>query len=397
VGTIVLPDGLVDTEACVVRRAGNTFALTPIEHKLLVYLAERMGQVVRRDELLVHVWGYRPGLHTRSIDKTVHRLRQKIELDPAEPTLLRSMYGLGLVLDAPTEPARPAHSPVTDAPWGLAEAKALLVGRAREIELLGSPGARVVCVIGPPGVGKTRVAREFALGWQGEVQLVSLRDRTSVDEIVGALAHALGVSPPHAAPGAWLTRVMCHRRDTLWILDDAEAAAAALDALLPALECGLGPGSRLLVTSRVALRAGLVHRLEPLDPVDAAAMFVSEARRAEPTFALDRDDPDVRALVRQLDGLPLAIELAAARMAVLSVAELSARLADPWKMLRTSHSGERHRSLEAAIAVSYALLSPAEQAAFAQCSVFRGGFVLEAAEAVLDLGDLEPLVTAMVR
>ena len=260
---------------------------------------------------------------------------------------------------------------------------------------------RLVTLTGPGGAGKTRVACQvasqttarFADGaWLAE--LATVTDPAQVISVVGA---ALGIRDlPSAGAGDALARALA-RRQLLLVLDNCEhviGAAAELSArvLLAADDV------RILATSREPLRiAGEArYRVGPLslpapgDPAagaecEAVTLFADRARRADPGFTLDADAvPAVARLVTRLDGLPLAIELAAARVDVLSVDQLLDRISDRFSLLVGADrlAQERQRSLAAAVRWSYQLLDPAEQRVFRALAAFPGPFTLEAAEAI---------------
>ena len=273
---------------------------------------------------------------------------------------------------------------------------------------------RLVTVTGPGGAGKTRLASEvarlvadrFADGvWLAE--LAAVRDPTLV---VAEVAAALGVRDMPPVP---LTEVLARvlaRRQLLLVLDNCEhvidAAARLCAELLPAAD-----DLRVLATSREALRvAGEArYRLGPLtlpepdDLTDAAEseaveLFADRARRADARFALDREtQPMVAQLVARLDGMPLAIELAAARVEALGVAQLLERIDDRFGLLTVGDRAApgRHGSLAAAVEWSYRLLNEQEQRVFRAVSVIPGPFTLEAAEAVAGTG-VEPVVLRLV-
>jgi non-specific serine/threonine protein kinase len=273
---------------------------------------------------------------------------------------------------------------------------------------------RLVTVTGPGGAGKTRLASEvarlvadrFADGvWL--VELAAVRDPTLV---VAEVAAALGVRDLPPLP---LTEVLVRvlaRRQLLLVLDNCEhvidAAAKLCAQLLPAAD-----DLRVLATSREALRvAGEArYRLGPLtlpesdDLTDAAEseaveLFADRAWRADARFALDREtQPMVARLVARLDGMPLAIELAAARVEALGVAQLLERIDDRFGLLAVGDraAAGRHGSLAAAVEWSYRLLNEPEQRVFRAVSVIPGPFTLEAAEAVAGTG-VEPVVLRLV-
>jgi predicted ATPase/DNA-binding CsgD family transcriptional regulator len=264
---------------------------------------------------------------------------------------------------------------------------------------------RLVTVTGPGGAGKTRlagvvadrVADRFADGvWLAELSAV--RDPAQVP---AAVAGALRIPerPGLAASGA-LARVLA-RQQVLLVLDNCEhvvgAAAELCAGLLSACD-----DVRILATSREPLRVAgeSRYRLAPLmlpdpgDPADAsrceaAMLFADRARRADARFVLDSETgPAVARLVARLDGMPLAIELAAARVEALGVAQLLDRIDDRFGLLVSGdrQAAARHRSLEATVDWSYRLLSEPDQRVFRRISVFPGPFTLEGAEAVAGAG-----------
>ena len=286
---------------------------------------------------------------------------------------------------------------------GFPAALASFIGRAgarREVAgLLGE--CRLVTVTGPGGVGKTRlagqvarlVAGRFADGaWLAE--LAPVRDPAQVAAVVAA---ALGIreQPGVRASGA-LARVLAGQQ-LLLVLDNCEhvigAAAELCGGLLAACD-----DVRVLATSREPLAVGgeARYRLGPLTlpaPGDAAgggrseavALFADRARRADARFALDGENgPTVARLVARLDGMPLAIELAAARVEALGVAQLLDRIGDRFALLTGGDrlAADRQRSLAATVEWSYQLLDDHEQRVFRRVSVFPAGFTLDGAEAV---------------
>jgi predicted ATPase/Tfp pilus assembly protein PilF len=284
------------------------------------------------------------------------------------------------------------------------------VGREADLSALATSVAnhRLVTVLGPPGTGKTRVARELA-GRQlaqgaaeGGVWFCDLTEATDADGICAAVARALGVSLTSAGSTKdtiiRLGHVLDARGELLLVLDNFEQvvkhAAATVGHWLGRTEL-----ARFLVASRqrLGVPGETLFDLGPLSlpseggrPEDSEAvqLFVDRARAVRRELVLgERDAQDVATLVRHLDGLPLAIELAAARMRVMSPAQILANLPRRFQLLSADRpgAGARQATLWSALEWSWDLLTECEQRALAQCSVFRGGFALEAAEEVLDL------------
>nr|WP_240359724.1 adenylate/guanylate cyclase domain-containing protein [Pyxidicoccus trucidator] len=290
-----------------------------------------------------------------------------------------------------------------------------LVGRSSELSTLRrwlADGARLVTVLGPGGMGKTRLASHFGAlelesgAWEGGVWLCELAEAQTADALCHAVGQALGVALRRdgdpTEPVERLGRALGDCGDVLVILDNLEQAVRHVPATLGRW-MALAPRARFVTTSREALRLpgerlldltplavpepGEV-RLEEIARSDAVRLFVQRAREARGDFELTVDDaPRVADIVRQLDGIALALELAAARMGLLSVSQLRERLPRRFELLRGGRrdASARQATLRGAIDWSWNLLEPVEQMALARCSVFRGGFTLEAAEVVLAL------------
>ncbi len=285
------------------------------------------------------------------------------------------------------------------------------VGRDRELlalrEALQTPG-RVVSLLGPGGTGKTRLAQELGLGiredYPGGAWFIDLTEARSLDGICAAVAHTLDIPLGHGGgkPAERVGAALAGRGPTLFLFDNFEQVQRFAADTVGAW-AGLCPHSRFVVTTRQRLALGSEHVVrvgplrapllapqttEQLASVPAVQLFVDRARRSRPDFELSDDNAmSIAALLRSLDGIPLAIELAAARVRVLSVERLLERLPQRFDLLSTGRTDVtgRQATLRATIDWSWTLLEPWEQAGLAQASVFRGGFTLEAAEAVLDL------------
>jgi tetratricopeptide (TPR) repeat protein len=295
----------------------------------------------------------------------------------------------------------------------------VLIGREAELGSLGraiDDGARIVCVKGPAGVGKTALARALvarrkgtAADDAGEGVVVSLVEGArSEGSLVTAIAAALRVPLPAGDDRAREDRMvyaMAARAPLAIVLNGAERSVSVVEAAVERWAAATPPGVTFVITSQ--------HRLGLLDgphvfAIDLAPLPLPDARVVEKSAALaspavrlfvdlaaaragfelaDDDVPDVVALVRALDGLPLALVLGAVRVGLLGPRKMRELLARRFELLvgvgdRRAGDELRHQSLETAIACSWELLAAAEQTTLAAVSVFRGGFTLDGAQAV---------------
>jgi non-specific serine/threonine protein kinase len=348
----------------------------------------------------------------RGINRTARNdtaLRLASALGLAEP--VRSLFvaaALGRiqaaqVMAARRRPAQGDSLASAGGVHGLPAALTSFVGRAGPMSEVAAllDQYRLVTVTGPGGAGKTRlagqvadqVAGRFADGaWLAE--LAPVRDPALVPAVVAA---ALGVLEQPGVPAAGVLARVLARRQLLLVLDNCEHVAGAAAQLCAGLLAACDD-VRVLATGREPLRvAGEArYRLGPLtlpdldDPADVAgseavALFADRARRADPRFVLDgQAGPVVARLVARLDGMPLAIELAAARVEALGVAGLLDRIDDRFALLTEGDrvAADRQRSLAATVEWSYRLLEEHERRVFRAVSAFPAGFTLEAAEAV---------------
>ncbi|MGE5287222.1 MAG: ATP-binding protein [Micromonosporaceae bacterium] len=269
------------------------------------------------------------------------------------------------------------------------------VGRDSELaELSGMLAASaLVCLVGPAGCGKTRLALEAARRWRGEARVVELAPAAARD-VSALVAAGLGIGY-EARDLAAAARVALAGSDVLIVVDNCEHVIAAAGAALEALARGV-PGLRVLATSREPLGVDdeQVLPLRPLGvpagpcPEDVQAsgagrLFLDRALAASPRFRLDEASaPYVAAICSRLDGLPLAIELAAARVRAFDVMELAEALRHRFEFLRRPAQSGRHKSLSSAIEWSWQLLDDNERTLLRRLAVLPGEFTLALAETV---------------
>lgn len=277
------------------------------------------------------------------------------------------------------------------------------VGRQGSLEVLGAKidtGARLISVVGPGGVGKTRLVTRF--GWTrraacaGGVWFCDLSQARDLDSLLVAVAQGLELPLGSADPVDQLGHAIAGRGRCMLVLDNFEQVAKLAESTLGRwLE--IAPLAQFFVTTRevLGITGEEVFTLAPLDFDEAFALFLKRANAARHDYRPRPDDlTAIRQLVTVLDGLPLAVELAAARVRVMAPQTLLARMKDRFAVL-LSHGGRRDRqaTLRATFDWSWDLLTDLEKAVLARLSVFEGGFKLESAAAVIGLPLMEALET----
>jgi len=295
------------------------------------------------------------------------RLAEETGLDPS-PVLAaaeREIAGGGLGAPAPPAPARPATA---------------LLGRDDEVAELRRllAGERLVTLAGPGGMGKTRVALEIAR--LSGAPTVLLAPVAAAPELPHALAAALRLSVERGDVLDACVAVLGDR-PTVLVLDNCEHLRDGVRDLVERLLTGC-PRVTVLATSRepLGLPAEVVRRLGPLAPSPAAELFLERARRVRPGVPTATERELVADVVRRLDGMPLALELAAGRLSGFGLADLHGRLDRALDLLGGPRSEARHATLRATVEWSYQLLGAAEQRLFRHLAVFPDGLALGAAE-----------------
>ena len=333
---------------------------------------------------------------------------------PEQPSALDLGSPLAESLRRLTAP--PARAPTNDwaTPWGAPEAAETLaesavhttrtvdrmVGREDELQALASAldhHRALVLLVGPAGVGKTRLARHYGRvhrhRWPGDVWFCDLAEARTAEGVATAVARALGIPLHDRDPVAQVGHAIAALGPCLLVLDNFEQVVPfAASTVGSWLERTLQ--AAFLVTTRqvLGLSGEQVLRLRPLNTDEAVALFLQRAQDARADFVpTDQDDLAIRQLAELLDGLPLAIELAAARIPLLRPTKLLERMKDRFRLLQGGGTrAARHRTLRAALDWSWDLLEEHERAALAQLSVFEGSFDVETAEDLLLLDDQAP-------
>ena len=379
---------------------------------LLCALIERRERVVPKSELLDLVW---PDLIVEENNLQVHvsGLRKLIG-----PTAIATVPGRGYrfaaaVQEAPAAAPAPRPAGLSNLPADLGQ----LIGREPTLADLDQALTEhaLVTLAGAGGIGKTRLALAAAHARLGNepdgvwwVDLALLPTGAAADPVAQAVAGAVGLT---LAAGTTPLGALCATLKPLSALVVLDNAEHVLDGAAEVVAAGLSAATtvRWLVTSQVPLKLPSEHRFVvdtlSVPPPDTArdealrhgamALLVRRAQAADHRFVLDDTAlPAAIDVCRQLDGHPLAIEMAAARLAWLGAPDVQRRLADRFRLLASGQRGgpSRHQTLHAALDWSYALLSPQEQAVLQRLAVFTGGFTLEPAQAAAagdDDGELD--------
>ena len=393
--------------------------------ELLIALAERPGDVVSREELVAYVW---PSTIVEETSLRVHiaALRRALGDGHGGARFITNVPGRGYCFVASV-----ARLPFTSLPsQGIATAgpshnlparMARMIGRTDVVATLAAmlPKRRFVTVAGPGGMGKTTVAlaiaEELLASYVHGVVFVDLAPIVDPLLLPGTVASVLGISVPSHDPLPAL-RAFLKDRNVLIVLDNCEHVVKAAAVLAESLLKG-SAGVHVLTTSREPLDAEgeWVHRLGSLETPPEAGdltaaqalafpaieLFVQRAMAVSDSFkASDANAHVLRALCRQLDGMPLAIELAAARVDSLGLHGLAERLDDRLRLLTRGRRTAlpRHRTLRAMLDWSFEYLSKTEQAVMCRLAVFKAAFTLESATAVAsddDIGIPEAIESVM--
>jgi predicted ATPase/DNA-binding SARP family transcriptional activator len=363
-------------------------------------LCGRLGDLAGQHPLRERFWAlwmvalYRSGRQAEAL-RAFQQCRSLMVNDLGlEPSLELRRLEAAIVAGDPDLLGRPSATAGGVRPFGnLPRALTIFVGRAAQLSELGRllGWARLVTLTGVGGGGKTRLAIEVAERAVSDhrcgVWFIDLAPVVDPGLVARTVAVTLGMPDQ---PGRSTTDVLVEglntEPDALLVFDNCEQVIEASAALAATLlqHC---PTLRILATSRQRLDVAgeVLFAVPPLEiDTESVELFVDRARLARPGFSISEvNRSDIEAICRGLDGLPLAIELAASQVRLLEPSQIAARMADRFLMLARPHAEtSRHRSLLATVEWSHELLTPSAQVAFRRLSVFNGSFDLDAAEAV---------------
>ncbi|MBK8901299.1 MAG: hypothetical protein IPM53_08955 [Anaerolineaceae bacterium] len=360
--------------------------------------------------------GDRAGVR-RAFEQCVSMLRRELDVAPGPTT--QAAYEQLLQLEAPAAPIplpETRRDPAQIRPSPLPTPATPFIGRVAELghlaELLADPNCRLLTIVGPGGIGKTRLALQTAVGHQpvfaDGVAWVSLNALQTPDQLAAAIAEALHYQLRGSGGAETELLHVLAGKELLLVLDNFEHLLPAADFLTRMV--AETTAVQLLVTSRQALELQEEWRfdlgelplpeaqaVETLADNSAVQLFIQSARRAASARPLTADDyPAIAQICQLVGGMPLGIELAASWVRLLSCAEIAQEIEKSLDFLTVSlrHMPSRHRSLRAVFDYSWDLLTQVEQQILLRLSVFQGGFTREAAAevAAADLGQLSVLV-----
>ena len=394
----------LDTSERLLYRDGQPVGVGARAVALLTTLVHRSGRLVTKAELLERVW---PGLvvEENNLQVQVSALRKVLGAGMIVTVPGRGYRFVEPLVDAPLACADPASlAPATppalpasrvDPPPALPAQARRLVGREADQAALDEllPAA-LITIVGPSGIGKTALALAAAHRWcshQAGAAWIDLADLRTPEQVASAVSQSLGLSPASDDPVQALVWSLKPLK-LLIVLDNAEQVIEAVASLVSTL-LAQAPGVRVLITSQVPLKVDgeRVFRLGPLSvpPAQASvqealshgavALFVDQVQALDRRFELQPEHlRDVVELCGRLDGLALAIKLAAARVPLLGLPGVTQRLNERFRLLSSQQGGlaPRHQTLLAALDWSHGLLSHGEQVMFRRLAVFAGGFPL---------------------
>jgi len=398
----------LDMQRGCLHRSGGEIRLRPKVYEALKYLVQNPGRLIAKQELIQAIW---PDSFVTDDSLVQCTIELRRALEDRDQQLLKTVPRRGYIFTAQViESAEVAdlstalHSPeeipasrlaqVTRKPIDLPTPRTSLIGREREVaqaaDLLRQGDVRLLSLTGAGGAGKTRlaiaVAAAAANDFSGGVQFVGLASITHADLVSTALAKSLGLQqvPTRSIPEL-LSNFLLDTGPFLFVLDNFEQVLPAATVVAEILSAC--PAVKVLVTTRAGLHIYGEHEfpVAPLDQDSAVQLFLQRARAVRPNFEVTEENSNaIREICTRLDGLPLAIELAAARTKLLSTQTILDRLQSRLQLLTSGALDlpERQQTLRNTIDWSHDLLNEAEQKLFRRLAVFVGGCTMEGGEAV---------------
>lgn len=401
----------LDTSTYELRQGGELVIVEPQVFGVLTYLVEQRDRVITKEELLDSVWGDR-FVSESALTTRIKQARRAVGDDGRTQRIIRTIHGTGYRFVALVDesgaveiarPTAPLPGPITP-----------LVGRTDALEAISSlvRSHRLVTLTGVGGVGKTRlaveVARALASTYADGVRWVELAPVLKADALPAAVAGALQITPVSNQSVVESLGSALAGQEMLLVLDNCEHLIEAVAALVRGI-LGRADAITILSTSREDLRVEgeQVWSVSPLDTSTdgrsaAVELFVQRAEAAAAGYSAADDIGAIVEICRHLDGIALAIELAAARTVSMSPRQICDRLSDRFHLLSNSRSSvTRHQTLRQAVAWSYDLLAKDERLLLRCCSVFADGFDTDGATAVcgaaFDESTVIDLLDALVR
>ena len=384
-------DTTVDRRAGQLQRFGRPVPIEPRAFHVLCVLIERAGELVDHQTLFDLVWNG-VAVTPHSLTEVISQLRRALDDDPRQPRVIETAHRRGYRFIASLDRVRSAAPTRWQLPGRLVD----LIGRDNDLsELIGRlQTTRLITLVGPGGVGKTQLALEVGRRIEGTFDdgavWVDLAPASAADDVERIVADVIGLPDRHGRDAIGSVLRDAH---ALILIDNCERVAEPAGQLASAILRGARRVQILATSQRpLAVTGELLVRVPPLDcgadndhrtHSAAVRLFVARAAAVQPGFSAAGAESEMLEICRGLDGLPLAIELAAAQVRVLSTAQILERLDSRFDLLeRGEPSAARYRTLAAMIEWSTSLLSTAEERLLEDVSVFPRAWDLDAASAV---------------
>ena len=399
-------------------KKGEPISLNSKTFDLLLALVENHGRILSKDELLEKVWEGQ-FVEENNLTVQISALRKIFGEKKDEHKFIVTIPGKGYKFIAGENSLAPIHQIVKPSTRNFDDGEAI-IGRAAEIteikNILRDPKKCLLTLTGAGGSGKTKLARTIAAEMQADfadgVFFVELAAVSRAESVAGAIAQMLDVKESGEKSVLDALKDFLRKREILLILDNFEQLLSAANLLKELLDA---TNLKILVTSRTLLHLKFEQEkvvlplnipprnsnlsAEELSEFSAVELFAVRAQTAKSSFALSAENASVIAeICNKLDGLPLAIELAAARVKLLSPQSILERLENSLKLLTGGAKDlpEHQQTMRGTIRWSYDLLDEAEKLVFRHLSVFVGGFTVEAAEAVLSDDSALDLLVSLI-